>query len=572
VPSILIPITNRRDLVFDPIRNQLDITTSSGTIQSYNIGTQSLLAPLRAGTYLNGADITPDGSTLFITEAQTAGSYGLVHMVNLANGAETDLGYLLAPGEGGSWDIALGPNGIGLVDGMPGSGPVALRQINLSNLSFQVRSDVPGSGGPGMIGPNTLIHRSANRSLFLITEANQANGPMFTYNALTNSFSSSLNTGISLNNALSAVNRNGTLIALEYNGSVIVTDPSFNVVTQLANLDGGVEFDPVQDILYAVSSATSQVVAFDTRTWAVKYQLPIGESVTPGQAFGSGVMAVSSDDQWLFLATPSGVREINLPSSSGPAASLAFSGYPYITTAGTPGSFTATALDANGNTATSYRGIVHFTSSDPQAVLPADYTFTAADSGTHTFTATFKTAGNQGIAATDISSPSISGVEYTGVNPAALAGFRLSAPSGYQAAFYAFNVTVTATDAYGNAISNYTGTVHFASTDAAAVLPANYIFTAGDNGVHTFSVTLETAGNDSISATDTGNSAITGAVTVPVANYIPGLHFGISASVNTTTAGTPFSVTVTAYDVNNNVAVHYVDPVQFSRRTAAQPR
>ena len=36
-----------------------------------------------------------------------------------------------------------------------------------------------------------------------------------------------------------------------------------------------------------------------------------------------------------------------------------------------------------------------------------------------------------------LTSPSISGVEYTGVNPAALAGFRLSAPSGYQAAFYA---------------------------------------------------------------------------------------------------------------------------------------
>ena len=47
---------------------------------------------------------------------------------------------------------------------------------------------------------------------------------------------------------------------------------------------------------------------------------------------------------------------------------------------------TVTAQDAYGNTATGYTGTVHFTSSDGQAVLPADYTFAAGDNGTHTFT------------------------------------------------------------------------------------------------------------------------------------------------------------------------------------------
>jgi hypothetical protein len=45
--------------------------------------------------------------------------------------------------------------------------------------------------------------------------------------------------------------------------------------------------------------------------------------------------------------------------------------------------------------ATGYRGTVHFTSSDAKAGLPADYTFTAADNGAHTFAATLNTVGTQ---------------------------------------------------------------------------------------------------------------------------------------------------------------------------------
>ena len=43
-----------------------------------------------------------------------------------------------------------------------------------------------------------------------------------------------------------------------------------------------------------------------------------------------------------------------------------------------------------------------------------------------------------------------------------------------------------------------------------AGLPANYTFVAGDDGTHTFSVTLKTAGTQYVTATDTVNSSITG--------------------------------------------------------------
>ena len=57
------------------------------------------------------------------------------------------------------------------------------------------------------------------------------------------------------------------------------------------------------------------------------------------------------------------------------------------------------------------------------------------------------------------------------------------------------------------------------ASDAAAVLPANYKFTATDAGLHNFTsttggtVTLKTPGSQSVTATDTVTASITGSQT-----------------------------------------------------------
>ena len=73
------------------------------------------------------------------------------------------------------------------------------------------------------------------------------------------------------------------------------------------------------------------------------------------------------------------------------------------------------------------------------------------------------------------------------------------------------NVVVTAYDAYGNVATGYTGTVSLTSSDPHAILPSTYTFAVSDQGTHTFSVTLDTAGAQSITATDTATSSLTGA-------------------------------------------------------------
>jgi predicted outer membrane repeat protein len=95
----------------------------------------------------------------------------------------------------------------------------------------------------------------------------------------------------------------------------------------------------------------------------------------------------------------------------------------------------------------------------------------------------------------------------------------VSAPS-HVSAGSPFDVTVTAWDAYHHTASGYAGTVTFASsdTDPAVVLPADYTFTAADQGVHTFvgGFTLTTVGDQSLTATDTADGTITGRITVTV--------------------------------------------------------
>ena len=73
-----------------------------------------------------------------------------------------------------------------------------------------------------------------------------------------------------------------------------------------------------------------------------------------------------------------------------------------------------------------------------------------------------------------------------------------------------FNVTVTAQTSTNATDTGYVDTVHFTSTDGLAGLPSNYAFTTADAGVHTFSVTLKTAGNQTVTATDTVTGSITG--------------------------------------------------------------
>src|SRR2546428_22791 len=209
-----------------------------------------------------------------------------------------------------------------------------------------------------------------------------------------------------------------------------------------------------------------------------------------------------------------------------PAATFVVTGIASPQSAGTLSSVTVEVRTSAGVRATGYTGTIHFTSSDGQAVLRANYTFTSStaatpncttgcDQGIHTFTngVVLKTA------ATESANRSMTGSESgIWVNPAATSILVVRGIPSPQTPNTVSPFTVEARDPYGNRTTAYAGTVKFTSTDAQAVLPANYKFTTGtglDNGIHTFTpgVTLKTLGTHSFTATDTVTASITGAQT-----------------------------------------------------------
>ncbi|HKR64303.1 MAG TPA: DUF5689 domain-containing protein, partial [Thermoanaerobaculia bacterium] len=137
--------------------------------------------------------------------------------------------------------------------------------------------------------------------------------------------------------------------------------------------------------------------------------------------------------------------------------------------------------------------------------------------------------------------------------------FDVTAPASVTSGV-AFNVTVTARDASNSIATGYVGTVHFTSS-SAGTLPSDYTFTVGDNGTHTFSVTLTTTGSQSITATDTVNGSITGTANTTV--NAAATHFSVTAPANVTN-GVPFNVTVTALDGENGTVTTYTGTVHFT--------
>ena len=202
-----------------------------------------------------------------------------------------------------------------------------------------------------------------------------------------------------------------------------------------------------------------------------------------GGAFRSGFVAPAVSGPVTITATVCGAAAaataaVNVVAPIVTPTAFGVTGPP-STTAGTMVTIKVSAVDASGNIATGYTGTVSFFSGDCQATLPANYTFTAADMGVHSFLITFRTAGDPFLFVRD----AVTGIQngnggnYFVVNPGPAVKYKLATPNGGPiVAGQSFRFRISALDAFGNFASSYRGTAHFSSTDSQAVLPADYTF------------------------------------------------------------------------------------------------
>ena len=200
--------------------------------------------------------------------------------------------------------------------------------------------------------------------------------------------------------------------------------------------------------------------------------------------------------------------------SAAAADHLAYAQAPSNTTAGVAISpaVTVRILDAFNNIATTNTSNVTLAiGTNPAGGTLSGTTTVAAVAGVATFSTPSinKTGTGYTLTATDGVLTGATSNTFN-ITPAAASLLVFTGVPATATAGNAFNFTVTARDAFGNVATGYLGTVHFTSTDAAALLAGNYTFLVADAGTHTFSATLESTGAKTLTATDTVTSTITG--------------------------------------------------------------
>jgi hypothetical protein len=245
-----------------------------------------------------------------------------------------------------------------------------------------------------------------------------------------------------------------------------------------------------------------------------------------------------------------------------PATQLAITNVsPTTVTAGGNVNFSVTAEDGTGAVVPNYTSIVHFTSTDPTAVLPGDYTFASSDNGTHIFTVTLQNAGNQTITVTDQANNSLTATTSPITVNGGPAKFLVSIPNGNTiVAGNPFLVTVQAVDASGNPVANYTGPTSVTFSSSPPDPKSNFTGTLGSSGFGLFLGNLKKAGSYTLTVTAGTVSGTSSNLTVSPSDPS---YFTVTAPTAATT-GSPFNVTVTTFDQFGNIATGYASTVKLT--------
>ncbi len=312
------------------------------------------------------------------------------------------------------------------------------------------------------------------------------------------------------------------------------------------------------------------------------YQFPASDfnDITSGNSTGKPSLSASTGYD---LVTGRGSPKANLiinalvgSSSTTPAAATHLSvSAPGAETAGGTFSITVSALSSSNAAATGYTGTVHFSSSDVAAGLPANYTFTTADAGVHTFTGlVLKTAGSDSISAADTASSSINGSATVGVAAAGANHLVFGQQPAGQLVGGTISpaVTVKIEDAFNNVLTGDSTdkvTLSLGTNPSGGTLGGTTSVTVS-GGTATFgnlSVSLAGNGYTLLASSAATSASIASSAFNVTANTLV-THLGVSAP-NSSTAGGTFSITVSALNSSNATIAGYTGTVHFSSSDVA---
>ena len=237
-------------------------------------------------------------------------------------------------------------------------------------------------------------------------------------------------------------------------------------------------------------------------------------------------------------------------------ATIAFSNVPAAITAGGTVSFTSTAQDAYGNTITS--------DDDPVQVKFDGQTETInLNSGMGSGSAILTQAGSQTLSASD----ALAGVSGSStpilVKPGAPSRLTVSGFASPTVAGVAHNFVIQVTDGYGNLITNDDDSVTLASSDAKVVWRGGVAKVTLSGGTATVSATLETAGTQSITASDAADGLSNSQRGITIVAAAPA-KLSVTGFPVSTAAGAEHSFSVVLQDVYGNVILDNDDTLELS--------
>jgi hypothetical protein len=331
------------------------------------------------------------------------------------------------------------------------------------------------------------------------------------------------------------------------------------------------------EVLDVQISGGGSAVAGATLDVTVTAYDPAGDLVTPDPLYTGTIHFTSTDSQAVL-------PEDCTFSGTGVCFShdvLAFG------TAAPAQSVTVTDLANSDNTGTSsgvavlHAALNHFTAITPAADTIAAhanevYTVTGVDSFANTWDATSTTdfaidgdgscvanscssdtAGGYTVTASDQTTPSITISTGLTVTAASMNKLVITGPTTATAGVSGL-YTVTAEDAYGNPILDYAGSITITSGDSTM---SSVVNTALANGVEKFDVTLNTAGLQTVGATD-GVHTASPSVSVTVGSS--SLNKLVITGPTTATAGVSGLYTVTAEDQFGNPITSYAGTIAIT--------
>jgi hypothetical protein len=320
--STLIPIPDRRDHVFDAVNNVLFISTESDRVERFDHQSASLLQPWIStnANSLNGIDVSPDGSTLYVAEDYQGASTGRFRVFNTDTGNHSDARYLLANGEGQSWDVVATNSNFALTTtDYRGSGNVPMRQLFPETLTFsdEIRN----------VRHQTHLYRSADAGTVFYTESDSSAGRMGIYDVDSENFISERGTGSNNTASSGGISRNGKLVAIELHNGVTFYDKDFQIQADIFGFNGGIGFSPVADIVFLGIASTDEIVALDTNSFTEIARYTLSDDLVEARPFGGGVMSFSGDGQTLFVSTANGVSMLAVVPAPASSSLLFATGY-----------------------------------------------------------------------------------------------------------------------------------------------------------------------------------------------------------------------------------------------------